>query len=305
MPLLVANSDSAGLDMDHSDGSTFGSPPRSPIISRLCTSNLELEVREDEEPSAEQVIDWIKEEAFRRGKLEFDLSPKCTAEFSELIAGADCLNRQQTLEDFIEADSKDFQKAELKMKIIENHPAVVMEATRVVEEKLLEAGMSITDHSKFLRSIGIDLRRKVVKLYELVHPRPAQPLMIHIKLCRQSNQGTRLEDVWVRAEDSLVEVVGILYMRSLELNSECQEVQTGFGPWSYDLMVKYRDREQVQGQRRELFLESDWRLVVREMTREGSKLTGVMFVQARELRRGGLIADDLGVDYQISATAQG
>ena len=252
---------------------------QTPLISRVSGFPLSIKVNEEERPTAEQVIEWVKEQAYGTGELGLENHLIRFEDYAELLAEYDPFMPSPTLEDMLELGSQENQRADSISRMLAKHPAVVQEAEMLVEKRLVEAGMDPTTHSKLLRTRKKTLQRKVIKLYELVHPIPKQANMIHAKLCKQVGSTIQLEDVWIKADHSLEEVRSVLRLCSNTINTGGQQVQQGSGIWSYDLHSSKGTRSVARGNRKDLVWEGDWRLAVRDMKANICHGASATFVQ--------------------------
>ena len=119
--------------------------------------------------SAENIIAWTREEAYRMGEIGFTTNfPDTAANFSawrcDMNAPLEPADDEQAIEDAAEAMHKDFMRIKARCELMQKMPTLVAKAHSIVDAKLLAAGR--------LKRGGDnrELRQKVVELFELEHP---------------------------------------------------------------------------------------------------------------------------------------
>ena len=119
--------------------------------------------------SAEDIIAWTREEAYRMGKIGFTTNfPDTAANFSawrcDMNAPLEPADDEQAIEDAAEAMHNEFMRIKARCEIMQKMPTLVAKAHSIVDAKLLAAGR--------LKRGGDnrELRQKVVELFELEHP---------------------------------------------------------------------------------------------------------------------------------------
>ena len=119
--------------------------------------------------SAEDIIAWTREEAYRMGEIGFTTNfPDTAANFSawrcDMNAPLEPADDEQAIEDAAEAMHKDFMRIKARCELMQKMPTLVAKAHSIVDARLLAAGR--------LKRGGDnrELRQKVVELFELEHP---------------------------------------------------------------------------------------------------------------------------------------
>ena len=119
--------------------------------------------------SAEDIIAWAREEAYRMGEIGFTTNfPDTAANFSawkcDINAPLEPAIDEQAIEDAAEATHNDVMRIKARCELMQKMPTLVAEAHSIIDAKLLPAGR--------LKRAGDDrkLRQKVVELFELEHP---------------------------------------------------------------------------------------------------------------------------------------
>lgn len=119
--------------------------------------------------SAEDIIAWTREEAHRMGEIGFTTNfPDTAANFSawrcDLNAPLEPANDEQAIEDAAEAMHNDVMRIKERSELMQKMPDLVAEAHSIVDAKLLAAGRLERGSDE------LELRQKVVELFELEHP---------------------------------------------------------------------------------------------------------------------------------------
>ena len=119
--------------------------------------------------SAEDIIAWTREEAYRMGEIGFSTNfPDTAANFNawrcNVNAPLEPPIDEKAIEDAADAFHNDVMRIKARHELMQNMSTLVAEAHSIVDAKLLAAGG--------LKPGGDDreLRQKVVELFELEHP---------------------------------------------------------------------------------------------------------------------------------------
>ena len=134
-------------------------------------------LRGEEEPTQEDFIEWVEEEAVRMGMIGFRTE---YASLEEIFA--DISMNSGSVKDFEEIDSledcatvemlrihKDIDTMERRIKIMKANPLLLARTEVQVDKKLLAAGKSQEDIASYPKSKS-RLRVKVMDLHALKHP---------------------------------------------------------------------------------------------------------------------------------------
>ena len=259
----------------------------------LITTKMahENKVDQDEIPTPEDVIGWLQEEAFNSGMIGFSavFQPERITELTYLDLESEPTEpcRQYTVVDGMRAGHAAWEHEQRIHRKMKEHGDVVKKAEAIIEERLLAAGMNEKDLSN-LKSKRGSAHLKVAELYKLQYPPVKGPKRVKVQLLRQTETGTDLRDAYLSVDDSLDDLKPILNSLSATMSSRGEHIpNVGTGPWLYQLVEigSRRVSRTIAGQypKVPLLADADYRDMIRELTRKGTKtpsatLYQVMFV---------------------------
>ena len=124
------------------------------------------------------------------------------------------------------------REVEIAKLMICNKP--LLERTRdVVDQRLLAAGMSPNEFDNVER---LGLRVKVGLLYDLENPKPPAPELVRVWLNKTG--GKKLEVMYLPVKGTIAKIRAILDDLSLVVDDRGEIVNSGRGPWMYQLVDK-------------------------------------------------------------------
>ena len=241
----------------------------------------------DEIPTPEEVIGWLQEEAFNSGMIEFspDFQPENIARLTylDLESVPTETYGQYTVVDGMKAGHAQWEREQWIRKTMKEHSDVVKRAEAIIEQKLLVAGMYEKDLDK-LKSKRRSALLKVTELYKLQNPKVEGPKRVKVQILRQTETGTDLRDAYLSMEDTLDDIKPILNSLSATMSARGEYIANqGTGPWMYQLVEEGSRRlsRTLTGQypRMPLLTDVDYREMMREMTKKGTKTPSATLYQ--------------------------
>ncbi|MCJ1282302.1 hypothetical protein MMC26_001625 [Xylographa opegraphella] len=238
-------------------------------------------------PTPEDVIGWLQEEAFNSGMIGFTAvyQPEKITKLTYLDleprpAGT---RWQLTVINAMKVGHTGWEREQWICKKMKEHSDVVIEAETIIEQRLLAAGMSEQDLSH-LKSKRGSARLKIAELYKLQNPPVKGPKRVKVQLLRQTETGTELRDAYLSVDDSLDDLKPILNSLSATMSSRGEHIPNmGTGPWLYQLVEigSRRVSRTTTGQypKVQLSADADYREMIREMTRKGTKTPAATLYQ--------------------------
>ncbi|MCJ1400933.1 hypothetical protein MMC11_004144 [Xylographa trunciseda] len=241
----------------------------------------------DQIPTPEEVIGWLQEEAFNSGMIGFSavFQPENITRLTyfDLESQPAASSRQYTVVGRMKAEHAEWEREQWIHKKLREHADVVKKAEAIIEQRLLAAGMSEKDLNRLNSKRG-SAGLKVAELYKLHNPPVEGPKRVKVQLLRQTETGTDLRDAYLSVDDSLDDLKPILNSLSSTMSNRGEHIPNiATGPWMYQLVEK--GSRQVSRTKTgkypkvRLLEDVDYRDMIREMTRKGTKTPSATLYQ--------------------------
>ena len=256
----------------------------------------------DRAPTPEEIIGWLKEQAFSMGRIGFStvFQPHRTAELMQ----ADLDLKQDISPTYrvpTPASTLGFcvgqweREQYISKKLLQNQ-RVVKEAGAILDKRLLAAGMSQQDLAKFKK---VSPLQKVVELYKIENPPPKGPERVMVKILRKTDKGTQLQEAYLPVEDTLDDLKPALNRLSAYMDGRGEYVlNQAHGPWVYQLVERSSSQKRktpskgksaghkkpqaaVEHPRKYLSVDADWKELANFLRKEGNKAPIVVLCQVR------------------------
>ncbi|MCJ1480719.1 hypothetical protein MMC06_000874 [Schaereria dolodes] len=195
----------------------------------------------------EDVISWYLEELVDSGRIKFSTAwhPERITDLMafgpddstsvEAMSSTDELDLHRATRDL----NKVMNRAEHVHKLIRTNRCLSNDTMRLVEERLLAAGMSEATLERLPKGQA-GLARKVAALYGLQHPEPNEPTTVEVNLivaASEDGEETRNKRLYLPADGSLADIEAVLQDHST-IMVKGYPVNFGQGPWLYQLADK-------------------------------------------------------------------
>ena len=257
----------------------------------------------DRAPTPEEIIGWLKEQAFTMGRIGFSTytSPETFIENFKVEFNPDPgpAYRAPTVVSEMEFMVGQWEREQWIMKKMHQHQHVVKQAGVILDEKLLAAGMSEQALAKLKKKTESPLQ-KVIELYKLENPAPKIPGSVMVKILKQTDNGTKLQSVCLFESDTLDTLDSALDSLSGYMNGRGEFVpNVAQGPWMYQLVErpssrkskappkgkspqKVKAKEPAENPRKPLQVDADLKELIRLLRKEGSKAPFAILCQASQ-----------------------
>lgn len=257
----------------------------------------------DRAPTTEDIIGWLKEQAFAAGRIGFSnvFQPE---KFSELFAldprpDTSPTYRVPTVKSAMEFGHGQWEREQWILKTMHTYQHVVKEAAVILDKRLLAAGMSEKDLAAFKKKTSSPLL-KVIELYKLENPPPKGPERVMVKILKQTDKGTTLQQAYLSVEDHLADLYPTLNSLSAYMDGRGERISNqAKGPWMYQLVERgathkgqtqaigklpHKPKPQVPADhpRKYLRVDADWKELARLLRKHGGKAPFVILCQVRE-----------------------
>jgi len=246
----------------------------------------------DRAPTTEEIIGWLKEQAFAAGRIGFSnvFQPEKFGELFALDPRPDTspTYRVPTVQSAMEFGHGQWEREQWILKTMHKYQHVVKEAAVILDKRLLAAGMSEKDLATFKKKTSSPLL-KVIELYKLENPSPKGPERVMVKILKQTDKGTTLQQAYLSVEDSLDDLYPVLHSLSAYMDGRGERISNqAKGPWMYQLVDRgpsHKAKPQPKGKsphkpraqaptenpRKYLRVNADWKELARLLKKEGGK----------------------------------
>ncbi|MCJ1249963.1 hypothetical protein MMC30_007189 [Trapelia coarctata] len=198
----------------------------------------------DRAPTPDEIIEWLNEQAFTMGRIGFTtvFSPEQFIKNFQVEQehnpdpGPTC--RESTVATELEFMTGQWQREQWILKKMYQHQRVVKQAAVILDKRLLAAGMSEDALAKLKKRTESPLQ-KVIELYKLENPQPKGPEQVKVKILKQTDKGTKLQEIYLFENETLNDLSPALNRLSGYMNGRgefvCNEAS---GPWMYQLLER-------------------------------------------------------------------
>jgi len=256
----------------------------------------------DRAPTPDEIIEWLKEQAFTMGRTGFSnvFSPEKFIENFKVEFNPDPgpTYHEPTVATELEFMVGQWEREQWIQKKMHQHQRVVKQAAVTLDERLLAAGMSEQALAKLKKKTESPLQ-KVIELYRLENPQPKAPERVRVKILKQTDKGTKLQDAYLSENDTLNGLYPALNGISGYMNGRGQFIRNvAEGPWMYQLVERpsrHKGKALPKGKsprkpkalppggnpRKYLRVDADLKELIQLLRKEGNKAPFAILCQVR------------------------